>query len=470
MVEMKNLIFVLSLEENYFWNMNINLRSRNVLTPQGLKDAVIIVENGKIKEVVTDKSFCDITDHGDLVIMPALTDTHVHINEPGRTEWEGFETATKAAAAGGITMLADMPLNSSPVTTNVNALNDKIKAAGNKIYVNCGFYGGVIPGNENELKGLADAGVLGFKAFMIDSGIDEFPHVNEPDLRKALTVLNILKAASAKSYVPPLLVHAEIDCGCRLADDYTPTSFSSFCSTRPGEWECKAIELLIQLCKEFDYHIHIVHLAASEAIDMIREAKAAGIKITAETCPHYLFFSSGKVKDGDTRFKCTPPIRDDANREKLWEAVTDGTIDFIVSDHSPCEPELKLLDEGNFEKAWGGISSLQLSLSVMWTEGRKRGMSINDISRLMSVKTASFIGLAECRGKIEKGYDADLIIFDPEKKFTVDGRKLFHKHKVTPYDGEELYGSIVSTYLGGEIIFSSGNVIDDPIGKLIFNS
>ncbi|MBK8552638.1 MAG: allantoinase AllB [Ignavibacteria bacterium] len=449
--------------------MNHALKSKNVLTPDGLKAAVVIIENGLIREVLdyTADSGIDTEDFGELVIMPALTDTHVHINEPGRTEWEGFETATKSAAAGGITMLTDMPLNSTPVTTNVNALKKKTEAAINKLYVDCGFYAGVIPGNSNELEGLIQNGVLGFKAFMIHSGIDDFPDVSEYDLRKALDVLKSMTDL-------PLLVHAELEDvpdsenGMKRAQ-YDECSFKSFVDTRPKEWENKAIELLIKLCREYDYHIHIVHLSSSDAIEMIRSAKQEGLKLTVETCPHYLYFSSEEIADKDTRFKCTPPIRDTVNREKLWDAVREGVIDFIVSDHSPCDPGLKCFDEGSFEKAWGGLSSLQLGLSIVWTAAKERGFTLENVSKLMSANTAAFIGLENKKGKIEKGFDADLVFFDPVKKFIVDESELFHRHKITPYSGRELCGVVNATYLRGKKIFENGKILSKPEGEIIFN-
>lgn len=443
------------------------VKSKNVLTPSGFKEAVIIIENGLIKDILnySGKVNCEIADYSELVIMPGLVDTHVHINEPGRTEWEGFETATMSAAAGGITMLVDMPLNSSPVTTTVNSLEKKIEATKNKLYVDCGFYGGIIPGNVNELEGLIQNGVLGLKAFMIHSGLDEFPNVCEVDLRNALT-----KLKSAAQLKIPLLVHAELQLDMPQIKDYDICSFALFIESRPKEMENKAIELLINLCREFDYPVHIVHLSSSEAIKMIKDAKQQGLKITVETCPHYLFFSSEEVSDindKDTRFKCTPPIRENKNRELLWDAVKTGVIDFIVSDHSPCSPELKCTEEGNFEKAWGGISSLQLGLSIVWTEARKRGFKIEDVSKLMSSNTAAFIGLRNKKGKIEEGFDADLVVFNPDKKFIVEGKKLFHRHKVTPYCGRELSGVVETTYLKGEKIFENGKIISEPKGKII---
>lgn len=443
--------------------MQFGLRSRNVLTSKGLDEAVILVNDETIKNVLPYNAApdCEVKDCGDLIIMPGIIDTHVHINEPGR-DWEGFETATKAAAAGGITMLVDMPLNSMPVTTTVDAFNRKLEASKNKLYVDCGFYGGIIPGNQNELQGLIENGVLGLKAFMIFSGVKDFPEVSEEDLRKALSVLKKIETKV------PVLVHAEIECGSiNYHDQY---SFESFLKTRPREWENKAIELLIKLSREFDYHVHIVHLSSSDAVRMIRDAKSEGLKITTETCPHYLYFSSEEIPDKDTRFKCTPPIRENQNREILWDAVKEGVVDFIVSDHSPCLPEMKSLDEGNFEKAWGGISSLQLGLSIIWTEARKRGLNIERISELMSRNTAGFIGMGNSKGKLEEGFDADIIIFDSKKNFIVNAEKLYHRHKVTPYTGRELTGKVVETFLRGREIFKDEKIISKPKGKAIISN
>ena len=442
-------------------NSQFALKSKRVLTPEGIREAVVIIEDGIITDITdhTAKLNCEVTDFQELIIMPGLVDTHVHINDPGRTHWEGFETATKSAAAGGITTLVDMPLNSSPVTTDTDSLKIKCEAAKNKLYVDCGFYGGAVPGNSHKLEGLIQNGVLGIKAFMINSGLDDFPDVKESDLRNALEVL--------KKYPDiPLLVHAEMS-----AEPYqgikNKNSFSSFLQSRPKDWENNAIELLIRLCREYDHHIHIVHLSSSDAVDMIRNAKKEGLKLTVETCPHYLYFSADEIQDNDTRFKCTPPIRDNVNREKLWSAVKEGVIDFISSDHSPCDPDLKCSEECDFEKAWGGISGLQLSLPVVWTAAKERGFTLEDISNLMSSETASFIGLKNSKGKIEKGFDADLVIFDPEKKFVVNESNLFHRHKITPYLGRELLGVVKATYLRGKKIFDSGEIISGPEGKII---
>lgn len=445
--------------------MKFAVRSENVLTPVGIINATVLIENGRIISVeeYNFQSDCEIIDYGKLTIIPGLVDTHVHINEPGREHWEGFETATKSAAAGGITMIVDMPLNSAPVTVDEKSLRRKIIASRGKLFVDCGFYGGIIPGNENKLLALAENGVLGFKAFMVHSGIDDFPNVNENDLRKALEILR-----NENERILPLLVHAELDLPELKKIPFR--GYSSFLKSRPKAMENEAIKLLISLSREFNYPVHIVHLSSSDAIDFIAKAKSEGLKITTETCPHYLTFTSEEIPENDTRFKCTPPIRESENREKLWEAVKNGIIDFIVSDHSPCNPELKFINEGNFEKAWGGISSLQLGLSVVWTEARQRNLRLEEVVKLMSTNTSAFIGLENRKGKIEKGYDADIVIFDPEKKIVVNDNILFHKHKVTPYAGRGLYGSVEATYLRGNKIYDSGGILNGAKGQSIIRN
>lgn len=444
--------------------MKFAIKSKRVLINDKMKAASILIEDGKITDIVE----CNFEfgfhteDYGESVIMPALTDTHVHINEPGRTDWEGFETATKAAAAGGITTLVDMPLNSSPVTTDTEKLHLKINSTKNKLYADVGFYGGLIPENINEIESMIKNGVFGLKAFMIDSGIDEFPFVSETDIRKAFDVLKDHRNV-------PMLFHAETECNIDKPNNYSEHSFKSFLETRPDLFENKAVELLIKLCREYNQRVHIVHLSSDKSIEMIRSAKNEGLPLTVETCPHYLYFSSDEIRDNDTRYKCTPPIRDNKNREKLWDAVKEGVIDFIVSDHSPCDPELKFMKESNFKKAWGGISGLQFGLSLIWTAAKVRGFTIPDISKLMCENTAEFIGLGKRKGKIQKGYDADLIVFDPEKKFIVEEKNIFHKHKVTPYSGEELYGVIETTFLRGIKVYENGKIVSDPVGKIILN-
>ena len=358
------------------------LHSTRVITSKGVIEATLILGDGKILEVLAGRvegGGIPFESVGDKVVMPGVIDAHVHINEPGRTGWEGFETATKAAAAGGITTLIEMPLNASPVTTTMDAFKLKLEAAKGKLHVNCGFYGGVIPGNIKDLDGLLNAGVFGIKAFLTHSGIDEFPNVTEADLRKALP---ILKKLGAK-----LLVHCELESANaqhvtrQHATD--PRGYANYLASRPPHWETDAIALMIRLSEEFDVHVHIVHVSAAEALPLIRDAKKRGLRITAETCPHYLVFCAEEIPDGATEFKCAPPIRERANNELLWEALKDGTLDFVATDHSPAPPDIKEQQSGDFMKAWGGIAGLQFLLPAFWTGAKKRGFSLGDVARLL---------------------------------------------------------------------------------------
>ncbi len=438
------------------------LHSNRVVTPGGVRPAAVLISEGQIAGVVskdqTPLSY-RMEDVGNLVVMPGLVDSHVHINEPRTgTEWEGFETATKSAAAGGITTLVDMPLNSLPVTTTPDAFKKKLEASGGKRYVDCGFYGGLIPGNANQLPALIQAGVLGVKAFLVHSGIDEFPNATEVDLRAAMPIL-------AERDIP-LLVHAELASHNLQSEIRNPKSYLSYLSSRPRQWEQKAIELMIRLCREYECRTHIVHLSSADAVPVLRHARAEGLLITVETCPHYLYFTAEEIADGDTRFKCAPPIREQENRERLWQALGEGVINFIVSDHSPCPPEMKLVHEGDFQKAWGGIASLQLGLPIVWTEARHRGFTIEHIVRWMSQRPAQLVGLEDRKGAIAPGYDADFVVWDPEEKFTVAPEKLHHRHPMTPYEGKSLYGKVERTYLRGNAIYEGGKFAE-PTGTLL---
>ncbi len=378
---------------------NFAIISQRVLTPKGERPAAILIQEEKIMDVVSISeisSDCPVEDMKNDVVMPGLVDTHVHINEPGRTDWEGFVTATKAAAAGGITTLVDMPLNCIPVTTTVDALNQKIAATKNQLWVDCGFYGGLIPDNLQDIESLADAGVLGFKAFLSHSGIDEFPNINEKHLREALPIF-------ANKGIP-VLVHAELENGATHSEDHS--TYKSFQDSRPKSWENNAVKLLIQLSKEFDARIHIVHLSSADILAEIAQTRNDGYPISVETCPHYLHFSSEHISDGDTRFKCAPPIWESDNKEKLWSGLENGLINFITSDHSPCTAELKNLEVGDFEKAWGGISSIQFTLPVIWTECKTRGYSMDQLIKWMSKQPAKFIGKDQQKGQISPGVDA----------------------------------------------------------------
>jgi allantoinase len=431
---------------------------KRVLTPEGLQEAAVIVRDGKIAEVVTRSQVpqsMPVEDAGDHVVMPGLVDSHVHVNEPGRTEWEGFESATAAAAAGGITTIADMPLNSNPVTTTAEALEHKRQAAKGKLKVDTAYLGGVIPGNAGQLEPLIDAGVSGFKCFLIHSGIDDFPNVTESDLDLAMPIL-------ARRGVP-LLVHAELECGAHPDPHFhwsDPRSYRQFVQSRPRQWENDAVDLMIKLARRHNCRVHIVHLSSSEALPALRAAQKEGVPISAETCPHYLHFQMETIPDGDPRYKCAPPIREDENCKLLWQALEDGTIDFVVSDHSPCSPDLKFLQEGDLQKAWGGIAGLQFTLCSVWTYAKARGVSLAQISAWMSGNTARFLGVDSFKGKLAPGMDADIVIFDPDATTRIERGGIHHKHKETPYEGRELAGKVLATYLRGRKIYERGQHTD----------
>mgnify|MGYP002394944008 FL=1 len=442
---------------------NFAIISHRVLTPKGERPAAILIQEEKIMDVVSISeipSDCPVEDMKNDVVMPGLVDTHVHINEPGRTDWEGFETATKAAAAGGITTLVDMPLNCIPVTTTVDALNEKIAATKNQLWVDCGFYGGLIPDNLQDIESLADAGVLGFKAFLSHSGIDEFPNINEKHLREALPIF-------ANKGIP-ILVHAELENGAIQSEDHS--TYKSFQDSRPKSWENNAVKLLIQLSKEFDARIHIVHLSSADILAEIAQTRNDGYPISVETCPHYLHFSSEHISDGDTRFKCAPPIWESDNKEKLWSGLENGLINFITSDHSPCTAELKNLEVGDFEKAWGGISSIQFTLPVIWTECKTRGYSMDQLINWMSKQPAKFIGKDQQKGQISPGFDADLVCWNPDEKYIIQKEAIHHKNKLTPYEGESLYGVVNATFLRGQKVYENGEFLGNPTGKIILNN
>jgi allantoinase len=439
------------------------IRSRRVVTPQGVVDAVVIVDDATISGVVPAGEAppgLPVEDVGALVVMPGLVDSHVHVNEPGRTEWEGFVTATQAAAAGGITTIADMPLNCHPVTTTLEAFKIKLDAVSGKLFVDCAFYGGVVPGNTDQLLPLVDAGVVGFKCFLIHSGIHEFPNATQADLEQAMPVL-------ARAGVP-LLVHAELEHGDQHhAQWHDATSYAQYVASRPRRWENDAIKLMLQMCEQFKCKVHIVHLSSSETTNEIKAARQRGLPFTVETCPHYLTFAAEDIPDGDTRFKCAPPIRERENRERLWKALSDGTIDIVVSDHSPCTPDLKHLDEGDLQKAWGGISSLQFRLPTVWSEAEKRGHSLEDIIRWLCSAPAEFLALGRRKGKLAAGYDADIVVWDPEAKAVFDQTNIYHRHKVTPYESMSLRGLVKQTYLRGRRVFSNGEVTQQPHGQVL---
>ncbi|MET0790324.1 MAG: allantoinase AllB [Polyangiaceae bacterium] len=420
-------------------------RSARVVLPSGVQEATVLVDGERIAEVVLgSQRVPSAIDFGDRVLGPGLVDCHVHVNEPGRTEWEGFDTATRAAAAGGVTALVDMPLNSLPVTTTRAALEQKKQSSLGKCRVDVGFWGGVVPGNSADLSDLAEGGALGCKAFLVHSGIDEFPNATEEDLREAMPVL--------RDAGLPLLAHAELDLGARLTSDDRRT-YQRYLESRPPAWEDEAIRLLVKLCRETRCPVHIVHLSSASSLPTLRAAKAEGLPITVETCPHYLCLDAASIPDGATFYKCAPPIRDAANRDALWQGLLEGVIDFVITDHSPCSPALKLAESGDFEAAWGGIASLQLGLPAVWTEGRRRGATLAALFRWMSEAPAEFAGLAGKKGRIQLGYDADLLVFGPDEGLLVEPERLFFRHKVSPYLGQRLLGRVHSTLLRGECVY-----------------
>src|SRR6266481_4243509 len=438
--------------------------SRRVVTPHGINAAAVVVQDGRILDVVATNQLpaqISVRDFGEAAILPGLVDSHVHINEPGRTEWEGFRTATRAAAAGGYTMLVDMPLNCLPATTTVAALEAKRKAASCQCHVDWMAWGGVVSDNQERIEGLAAAGVPGFKCFLIHPGIDGFTMVNERELRAALPHL-------ARTGLP-LLVHAElpgpVDAATGRLAGADWSKYATYLESRPDEAELSAIQLMISLCREYHFRLHVVHLATSQALDMLRAAKSEGLPVSVETCPHYLHFSSERIPDGQTLFKCAPPIRSRENCEKLWQGLQEGVIDLVATDHSPCPPEMKRLGERNFRTAWGGISSLSLALPVMWTEANGRGFMLIDIARWMAEGPARLAACESQKGLIAKNLDADFVFFEPETEFTATEDRLFYRHCVSPYLGEKLCGGVKATYLRGSCGFGEGKFPGEPGGR-----
>ncbi len=454
------------------------LCSRRVVLPDGERAAAVVVRAGRIAAVLPPAEAPradDVVDCGGACLMPGLVDTHVHVNEPGRGEWEGFASATRAAAAGGITTLVDMPLNSIPATTTAAALAAKRAAAAAACQVDCGFWGGLVPGNAGELAGLAAAGVSGFKCFLVPAGVEEFAHVGEQELRDAMPVLARLGR--------PLLVHAEhpgpISAAAAAIHGADPRRHATWLASRPPAAEMEAIRLVLALSAETGCHVHFVHLAAAEALADLRAARRRGLPVTVETCPHYLLFCAEEIEDGATHFKCAPPLRGRANRERLWEGLWDGTIDLVASDHSPCPPALKGPDTGDFLAAWGGIASLQVAPSAVWTEARRRGFTPADLARWMAQRPARLAGHAGRKGAIVRGADADLVIWDPDAEWTVAGERLHHRHALSPYEGLRLAGLVRATYVRGVRVFEraadgedagrfpaplGGRVLDRPAG------
>jgi allantoinase len=442
------------------------VRGRHIVA-QGAERAAAIHVRGGLVAAITEfndvPSGVPIHEADDSVVMPGLVDTHVHINEPGRTEWEGFSTATRAAAAGGITTLVEMPLNSIPATTSAAAYREKLAAVAGKLWVDTGFWGGVVPGNTAEIRPLWDAGVFGFKCFLVPSGVEEFSHVDEATLRIALPELAALGA--------PLLAHAEspgpIAAATKKRASADPRRYATWLTSRPREAEDEAIRLLLNLAREFGARVHVVHLSSSDSILTLQNAKAEGTRVTVETCPHYLTFAAENIEDGATEFKCAPPIRERENREMLWAALGNGTIDFVATDHSPCPPALKLSEEGDFLRAWGGIASLELSLPAVWTGAAPRGYAVPRLSDWLSSDPARLAGLEKRKGTLAVGFDADFVIWNPRDEFTVDPARLHQRHKITPYAGRKLSGIVETTFLRGRKIYDRGEFSSSPLGQIL---
>ncbi len=415
------------------------VRSSRVITPTGQRPALVRIANGVITEVADYSANCPepVQDLGDLVLLPGLIDAHVHFNEPGRTEWEGIASGTAAAAAGGVTTVVDMPLNSSPVTTTLAALQAKRKVAKEKSRVDFGCYAGLVPDCEAELPKLIAAGVLGVKAFLCHSGIDDFPAATDRELRFAMPLL-----AEAEL---PLLVHAELT--CEMPPLANPRRYADYLASRPPDFEQRAIEMIIDLVRETGCRTHIVHLADADSLSLIIAAKGDGLPLTVETCPHYLTFAAEEIADGATQFKCAPPIRAASHRERLWQALSDGVIDFIASDHSPCPPAMKSFDTGRFDTAWGGISSVQLSLPLVWTGAEQRGNSLEQVVNWLCHAPAEFLGI---EAGIRPDASANLLAFAPDESCIVRGGELLHRHPLTPYEGRELFGVVKQTWIHGQ--------------------
>ncbi|KAJ2952790.1 hypothetical protein O0L34_g7149 [Tuta absoluta] len=459
--------------------------SKRVVTEDDIFDGGVLVdENGKIEKILlrneADKVVNDsketikVIDGGNLALMAGVVDSHVHVNEPGRTAWEGFRTATAAAAAGGITTIVDMPLNSIPPTTTIENLKSKAASATDNVYVDVGFWGGVIPGNQDSLRDLVEAGVVGFKCFLCPSGVEEFPNVEREDLEKAFKALEGTESV--------LAFHAEME---EENDTHTkpkikkrdPKEYQTYLESRPPNMELNAISLITSFLDKTDVRVHIVHVSSAEVVPLLEKARKSRVAggrgsgawrggVTAETCHHYLSLSADQIPKGHSEYKCAPPIRDKDNKETLWKYLMEDKIDLVVSDHSPCTPDLKC---SNNLEAWGGISSVQFGLSLFWTGASYRGLDLKDVTKYLSLGPARLCGLQDKKGAIKPGLDADLVFFDPDASFNVTLDIIKYKNKVSPYLNKTLKGVVKKTYLRGQLVCASGDLVGDPKGVLLLN-
>lgn len=437
------------------------IHSKRCFINHNFSEATLHIRNQKIHEIYKGPHKIEALhyiDYGNLIVMPGIIDAHVHINEPGRTDWEGFETATKAAAVGGVTTLIEMPLNASPVTTTVEAFTIKQKAAKDKLHVNCGFYGGIIPTNIDDIESLIKAGVFGIKGFLTHSGIDEFPNVSKEHLEAIAPIL--------KKYNIPLLLH------CELTDDkvpkvINPKSYQEYLHSRPQHWETHAIDLALELQEKFDIKVHIVHLSASEGIERIKKRKLETDKVTVETCSHYLYFNAEDIPDASPIYKCAPPIREKSNNDLLWQFLLEDGFNFLTSDHSPAPPERKQLETGDFFKAWGGISGLQFTLPILYSEGKKRDLTLEKLIPLVTKNPANFLGLEHQKGKLEKDFDADITVWDDKESFKITDDIIQHRHKATPYMNDLVFGKVIHTFVNGIQVVEDSKLKTLNAGKLL---
>lgn len=429
-------------------------------------EATLHIGNGKIIEIYPKKySIKDIEflDYSDSIVMPGIIDAHVHINEPGRTHWEGFDSATKAAALGGVTTLIEMPLNANPVTTNIKSFELKKQATKNKLHVNCGFYGGVIPNNENDIEPLIKAGVFGIKGFLTHSGIDEFPNITKDDLEKIAPIL--------AKFDLPLLLHCEFGEKKNIPQIHNkPKSYRAYLASRPTEWELNALKITQDIQEKYNIKIHIVHLSAAIGLESINYHKKNTEKLTVETCPHYLYFTAENIPEASPIYKCAPPIREKENNDALWRAILNNEFDFLASDHSPAPPELKKLEEGNLFEAWGGIAGLQFTLPVVWTAGKKKGLTLEKLIPLLTINPAKFLDLNYKKGLLKKGYDADITVLNENEEFKVTENIIAHKHKATPYLNHTLKGKIIHTFVNGIQVVKNEEINNLNAGELLLKS